>query len=76
MWSTAAKRVLIIKPWRREYQWHKRSSGPSSVTWQRSAEVETVGVGCRGFLEGSEIRLLRAVGVTGSSLRRATKELA
>ena len=40
-----------------------------------SATVHPVEVGCRGFVGSSAIRLLRAVGMTGHSLKRAIKEL-
>lgn len=86
MWSGAVKRVLIIEltvPWEegiptahefKRLKYTELAAACREAGW--AASIHPVEVGCRGFVGRSAIQLLRAVGTTGASLQRATKELA
>ncbi|KAL7889078.1 hypothetical protein AOLI_G00040520 [Acnodon oligacanthus] len=83
MWSTAAKKVLIIEltvPWEEgmsaAYK-HKRLKYSDLAAECREggwiATIHTVEVGCRGFVGKSTIQLLHATGMTGTSLKKSIK---
>ena len=86
MWSTAAKRVLIIEltvPWEegipaahelKRLKYTELAMECSETGW--TASIHPVEVGCRGFVGRSALQLLRATGSSGARLQRAVKELA